>query len=424
MSTTLLNTEVALSKDIGDYWRSTTTGAGSTTTVVDTALCAKANDWITDESYLYVEDMTGDTYNEAERKISSLDNTTGTLTVLAIGGALSTSAIYRVHRLFNASDKRIALIHGARNGFNSIHAKVRNEAKRAGSWLIDGGAEIWASTSALTNYTASGPTLTQTSTTRLFVNGSYSCKLSGTAGYLGQSIANNDDLKLLRGQHVKFVSRLHSNTASSLRLAIYDGTTLTYSDYHPGNSAWDTEDDTFYVEADISPTATDVAFRWYHDNAAALDYWDDAYVVGPFYPKVYIHDLNLALDYPRKVSYFPYDFSEPLPITDYDIDTDYIYLKDNYAPYRLRIEGTGYLDFLASGVSSTAWTSTIELDEPQLKILSAEAAIYLYNQRSLNYTAGARNEAIANRSWWELELQKRRRQFGMVLPNIRTNFGI
>jgi len=50
MSTTLLAAEQALSKEIGDYWSSTTTGAGSSTTLVDSALMAKANDWITDEA--------------------------------------------------------------------------------------------------------------------------------------------------------------------------------------------------------------------------------------------------------------------------------------------------------------------------------------------------------------------------------------
>ena len=44
MSTTLANARIQLSKEIGDYWASTTTSSGSTTTVVDTALKAKTND--------------------------------------------------------------------------------------------------------------------------------------------------------------------------------------------------------------------------------------------------------------------------------------------------------------------------------------------------------------------------------------------
>lgn len=426
MSTTLLSAEVALSKDIGDYWRGTTTGAGLTTTVVDTALMAKTNDWINREAFLFVEDMTGDTYNEAERKISSLDNSTGTLTVLPIGGALGVGAVYRVHRLFNASDKRSALIDSLRPSYPFIFKNVWDESKRAGNWLKDGSLEKWTSTSALTYWTEVDSTLTQTSTTRLFIQGTYSCKLSGAAGYLGQSIANNDDLKYLRGRHVVFKGRGWSDTASSLRLAIYDGTTLTYSDYHPGNSSWDTENSTWQVEADISETATEVAFRVYHDQAAATDYVDDLRVIGPFYPKVWIGDLNLDRDTPRYVGYFPIEKTkyEPLPLRNYKIDSGYLYLPEYPTDGLLRITGAGYLDFLASGISSTAWTATVDINEPQLKILTANAAVYLYQQMILpNYSTGTNKVFKEGLAYWKGELENRIAKYKMPLTSPMVDWG-
>jgi len=53
MSTTLLACEEELSRQLGDFWSSTTTsdGASGGTTLVDAALKAKENVWITDESY-------------------------------------------------------------------------------------------------------------------------------------------------------------------------------------------------------------------------------------------------------------------------------------------------------------------------------------------------------------------------------------
>src|SRR3989304_4236720 len=107
MSTTLRNAEIALSQEIGDYWAGTTTstGAGGGTTVIDTALMAKANDWISEEAY---DQIAEGTYDGEERKIASLDNTTGTMTVLAHGGQILTGMDYRVHRLFTASEKRRA----------------------------------------------------------------------------------------------------------------------------------------------------------------------------------------------------------------------------------------------------------------------------------------------------------------------------
>ena len=92
MSTTLLNAEVELSKQLGDHWASTTTsnGASDGTTLVDTALKAKANDWVeTGEAYdMITEEPASNADIYEERQIDSLDNTTGTLTVLAHGGHL------------------------------------------------------------------------------------------------------------------------------------------------------------------------------------------------------------------------------------------------------------------------------------------------------------------------------------------------
>ncbi|KKL61058.1 hypothetical protein LCGC14_2199140, partial [marine sediment metagenome] len=52
MTTSLISAEKELSRQLGDFWNSTTDGAGSTTTSVDSALKAKANDWIQDEPYM------------------------------------------------------------------------------------------------------------------------------------------------------------------------------------------------------------------------------------------------------------------------------------------------------------------------------------------------------------------------------------
>ncbi len=430
MSSSLATCLTSFSKDIGDDWQSTTTGAGSATTMVDTALMAKSNDWIPlyNAWVFLLEEPTGNAVIYDERLTTALDNTTGTLTTLTFAAAPGTGIDYSLHRLFSPSDKRTALIYACKAGFPYIHKKIRNEAKRAGNWLKDGSFEEWSGTSALSNWTASGTTLTQTSTARLFLHGSYSCKLNGAAGYVGQSIANNDDLKLLRGRTVKLIGRGWSDTASSLRMSIYDGTTTTYSAYHPGNSAWDDEDDTWYVEATISSTATEVAFRLYHDVAAATEYVDDFRVLAGNYPKVYINDFDIALDKPHQVSW-QYDTSkewEPwIPLRKYQITPDWLYLDDVPVDARLRIEGIGYLDFLASGVSSTAWTATVDLDEPQTKILYAEAASYLYRQMMLpGNTTGSIESYTMGYQIWQQELQDRRVKYGMVIPAIRTKWTV
>ncbi len=125
MSTTMLNAEVELSRQLGDYWAGTTTSAGSSTTLVDTALMAKANDWASDEMYDFI---TSATCQFEERKVSALDNTTGTCTNLAHSGTgPGISATYRLHRLFKASDKNIALVYAARHGYPYIVDDDKNE---------------------------------------------------------------------------------------------------------------------------------------------------------------------------------------------------------------------------------------------------------------------------------------------------------
>jgi len=91
----------------------------------------------------------------------------------------------------------------------------------------------------------------------------------------------------------------------------------------------------------------------------------------------------------------------------------------------LRIRGIGYLDFLVSGASSTAWTATIALDSPQLDILVAEAAIYLCQQMLLpTETAGTSQQWGQSLAYWYSELANRRAKYGMKAPATTIHWGI
>jgi hypothetical protein len=131
MTTTLRNAEIELSKQMGDYWASTTTSDGNAngTTLVDTALKAKNNDWIeADRAEMFDEVIEG-TYDGEERRASSLNNSDGTLTVLAHGGKIVSGIDYRIHRLFSASDKKQALIAAARLTYPAIYDPISDESK-------------------------------------------------------------------------------------------------------------------------------------------------------------------------------------------------------------------------------------------------------------------------------------------------------
>ena len=420
MTTSMILAQAELSRQIGDRWASTTTGAGDTTSVIDTALKAKADDWIQDDPYVMLtEEPTGAAAIYDIRKALSLDNSTGDLTTLAFAAAPGTGIDYELHRLFHPfDDKNAALVYAARAAYPSIHEVIRTEEIVAGNWLSDGSIERWTSSSNPTLWTADTLTVTQTTTGSLVKHGLNSAKLDTAAGFLYQDIALWDDLERLAGRNVTFTIQGHCDTASCLRIAINDGTTTTFSSYHPGDSAW-TEDRTpLTVTATLDKTPTDVEFRIYSDVAAGTSYVDDARVIGPDGARQYIGHLGLAQNLPHRVSVEQSDYNNRAPFltldsVEYDPESGYMRtpgLKD----LRLRIEGMGYLDFLASGVSSTAWTATININAPQTDILVAQAALYLYTIMSMpNFDSGTTERFQQMMGFWQGELDRRIRKFRM-----------
>jgi len=427
MTTTLANCRIELSKQIRDYWAGTTTGAGSSTTLVDTALKAKSNDWVTDETF---DLITEGTYIDEERKVSSLDNTSGTLTVLAHSNTPGSGIDYEVHRMFTASEKRIALVAAARQAFPYIHKVIRDESKVAGNWLKDGSLEAWTTSTALTNWVTTTCTSTQTSSAGNFVHGSYSAALTSTAGSISQTIAKNEDLKYLAGKAVTFTVRGKTDTASSLRIGIYDGTTTTYSSYVSNLNGWTAEISPITVTATIGANPSAVTFFIYHDSAAATDYVDDARVIGPDNPRIYIGDLSLPRNLPRQVFIEPENYYQGehwglIHGIKFDTVNGYMTLPREYgtADLRLRILGAGYLDFLASGVSSTAWAATIAIDSPQTDILVAQAILYLYTQMALpNFSTNDRKSYQEMIGFWKGQLDNRIALFGMMPPPATINW--
>ena len=429
MSTTLITAVQELSRQLSDYWSSTTTGAGSTTTLVDSALLAKANDWVTDNTTSFlIEEPTGSAAIYDERKISSLDNTTGTLTTLAFAAAPGTGIDYEIHRLFSPSEKRLALVAAARRIYPQLFQEIYDETLVSGNWLKDGSFEKWSSSSALSFWTGATVTLTQTTTAGYFRHGTTSCKLSGATGTLVQKwvagTADFDDLKELRGESVTFTLAAWCDTASSLRISINDGTTTTYSDYHAGNSAWADDDSPMTVTQAISATATGVTLT-VHYTTGAIAYIDDARVIGGVRTRLYIGHLGLSRNQPHQVSIK--QGNRWVTTRDCVVDIDgYLHLPVFYPPdCSLRIRGIGYLDFLVSGAASTAWTATVALDQPQIEILIAEAALYLYTIMSLpNFETGTRKEYQEALGFWQQERDRRISKFGMRAPPATISWGV
>ncbi|KKN74736.1 hypothetical protein LCGC14_0387780 [marine sediment metagenome] len=432
MTTALSVARVELSKQLNDDWVSTSTGAGSVTTIVDALLKAKQNAWIGKDMYDLITES-GHASVDEERQISSLVGSTGILTVLAHDNTTGTSMDYEVHRLFTASEKRIALIAAARMAYPDIHEKIWDESLVSGNWFKDGSFEIWTSSSALTYWTTTTSTITKTTSSPYYKHGATSCKISTAAGTVKQSISNWDDLKRLAGHTVTFSIQAWCDTASCLRVSINDGVnSQTYSSYHTGDSAWTNDDprvDSMYAQQFIDWNATEITLTIHHEIAAATSYVDDARAIGPYQPRLFIDQLGLAQEKPVQVEIEPYNYStdEPWSIvfnSRLDTELGYIYLPSSVQrDRRLRIKGIGYLDFLVSGASSTDWAATININSPQTDILIAQAIVYLYTRKSLPNFSRSTNEDFQNTvNYWERELKKRIGKFGMEIPSIPSRF--
>ncbi len=425
MSTTLANARIELSKQLGDYWAGTTTSGGSTVTLVDTALMAKQNDWITKETYDLIT-ATAPTYTGEERLVSSLDNSSGTLTTLAHSDTIATSIAYEVHRLFSASEKRLALIAAARMSYPAIFKEIQDESLVSGNWLKDGSFEIWTTATNLTYWTESLSTVTRTSTAGQFKHGSYGAVLSGDAGNLSRTITNDDELMRLAGKSVTFTVQGKCSTASCLRIGIYDGSTTTKSDYIDQNTGWTPDNTPLTVTATIRDHPDYVTFYIYQDATSATSYVDDARVITSENAALYIGNLGLQRNRPHQVFIEPsnyYTGGSWLPIRNWVMNsaTGYIQLPDSVPKDRnLRFRGIGCLNFYTSAYThadSTLWTATIDIDQPQLDILIAQATLYLYTQMSMpNFSQGTREKYMEMIGYWKQELADRTAKFRMIAP--------
>jgi hypothetical protein len=101
------------------------------------------------------------------------------------------------------------------------------------------------------------------------------------------------------------------------------------------------------------------------------------------------------------------------PVHDWILETDgSIYLPFVPIGWDLQIEGIGFLEF-----SSSTWSGTIDIGQPQLDILIAQAALYLCSQKTLPQFTTDQNSQWSNASqMWGQELDSRISKYKMIAP--------
>lgn len=445
MSMNLNTLRQNLSKQMDDYWASTTTSAGNADKLdlIDSLLMQYPNDWLADGTHNTIQStvlITDATLNKEERGVDSdlLVIATGTVGVKSAFNALIGSGkTYEINRLFTAAEKERAIKWACYNVYPSLYKLVADESFRFGDWLRDGDFEVWTSATALTRWSKNG-SATLARESGIVFSGTYSCKISGAADYIWQGwrptgTSNNADMRHLAGQSVTFRVWAYSATGSALTIAIYDGTTTTYGNhtshssatkvYHPGDSTWRLME----VTAAIQDNPTAVEVRIYNDTTSAV-YADDASLTGTGRKYAYdISDLGLMNHCPNAIYRLRSrnaNETQPAP-------KDLVAMVDNWkrptsdgilrftSPLpdgvKLRIVGMAYLTQPADGDSNvtTNWTAT-EVSAPQDEIIIAEAAMYLYRSLISRSVASDIERFQLLLQYWQQESARRKIAYGMA----------
>ena len=145
--------------------------------------------------------------------------------------------------------------------------------------------------------------------------------------------------------------------------------------------------------------------------------------------RIFIGDTNFAQEHPREI-YAQRDidiYEEPwIRMRNWEIGSDdFLYLPQGYKEYRLRMLGMDYIDFLVSGVSSTSWSATIAVNQPQLDILIAQAAVYLFRTVAMPGHDDSQIDKFAGAlGFWENELRERKKKHFMKPYDIPVHYSV
>ena len=422
---------VDFSKFIGDYVASETTGAGSSTSLVDTYLNRYGDDKVIDWYLRITENVNGNQY--LVRRISDFVSSTGTCTVApAFAGSTASGTTYELHR-YDPAEKFIALDEArirvfpdlcilryndtlTGDGISSefdIPTTIRRGPLRAVEEIPLPVQTSWNfltnplsdSTTGWTASSATATTVTRDSTDLLIPKyDSIATKVSvatATNGTYAQSVANMTNgvtAAKAAGRKMTFAAWVFCQTGSKVTLKLTDDATTTTSTAHAGGG-WELLTVTKTVSSTNATTLTatfDVAnsagavVMWI--NRAWLYYGDASRVMG-----IYKYDR----------SYF----------VRRDDTTRKIYL--DWVPQQgrqIRLIGQDILSELGTTIATQA-TNTMEVDDPAAQILYAEAAKIMFAKRGLN-TANVGEVAVRVQAAERLK-EEIRKEWKMLSPQGR-----
>lgn len=376
----------------------TTTGAGSSTSLVDTALGRFGDDYLIDWYVRITENVNGNQY--LARRISDFVSSTGTCTLApAFAGATASGTDYELHSVaphqkFSALDEaRIpvypalgVLVHndhltgdGVQRTFD-IPSAIRRGPIQVFQEVYVSPQRDWNFSAkplgdSTTGYTATGTTATILSfASRDMVvpkRGESCTKLvtaasqAATYNMLIANAANGLTAAMAADRKMSIVREVYCTEASKIRLGITDDSGTTYGSYHAGNG-WElltaertiagNNATTLTAVTDIASTANASTIYlergWFYFGAAekVTESWQE------------VHVSKIRRD--NTTQQFTLSFIPSRGV-------------------QLRLVGRALLTELGN-VAATQATNTMEVDEPEAELLCAEAAKILFRRGILS----------------------------------------
>ena len=264
-----------LSEAQNDWFTGATTGAGSTTTLVDTSLAqiSKGDDDFCLNWFVLVTEAAHAALGDV-RQVTSYVESTNTVTVnRAFTATTGTSMDYELHRI-DPTQKHNAINAALRELYDDqgrgLYLPIRDLTLVVDNLLQNGSFETFDSPD-FTNWTAAGsPTLAQETTRVWHSTNSASITPGASAGQLYQALTVN--IKEITGKTVHFWCWVYATAASNarIRLSFDGGTTFTNHDYHSGSDQWELQ------KLDVSIPSTASSLRCYVEVVASgtVSYFD------------------------------------------------------------------------------------------------------------------------------------------------------
>ena len=358
----------------GEYTALTTSGPGGAAgaNLVDSDLSGRGTDFCAGWWVVLPSGASGTASYEA-REISSSGG--GTITpVVAFSGVVAGTVSYELYR-YDPALLHLALNRGAELLYPHVNVPKRDETLVISNLLSNWDFEDYSG-GAFTSWTTVGsPGIVAQSAPPW--HGTYKAKITSAAGAVAQ-LTQSPTLKLdrFRGKTAIFGCRVFSGAADVARIGLQfkSGGTVTYSDYHDGDSTFRL----LKVETTIPSAATLITAFLEMAAGTNTGHFDACYLVVENNFRYTIPSTILMGPY--KLSYeddqlhpdAPYLRADAWHLED-DSSGRYIMLDEALPAGRiLRIDGRGVL----STVSTEA--GTIEVNAPVTNLLIARAALWLY----------------------------------------------